>query len=116
MNTRTLLYIAAAGALAAAPFVAAGHAHADTNDVAFLATLADHGIDAGTGAQGLIKAGHAVCRELADGDTPTMVTALVAEANPSLSLTNAAYFVGVAVGAYCPALAPASWSAGTEAA
>jgi hypothetical protein len=108
MNTRTLLILAAAGAIAVAPLVAATDAHADTNDDAFLSTLADRGIAAGTGAAGMIKAGHAVCADLALGDTPAGAIAMIAVANPNLTLVDAGYFTGAAVGAYCPALAPAT--------
>jgi len=114
MNTRTLLYLAAAGALAVAPLVAATDAHADTNDVAFLAVLADHGIDSGNGAGGLITAGHAVCRELGAGYPADDVAAMVAAANPKLTLSDAGYFVGASIAAYCPSSAPASSHAGTE--
>jgi hypothetical protein len=108
MNTRILLYLAAAGAIAVAPLVAAADAHADSNDEVFLTTLADRGIAAATGAAGLIKAGHAVCIDLAAGDTAAGAIAMIAVANPDLTLNDAGYFAGAAVGAYCPAFAPST--------
>jgi hypothetical protein len=108
MNTRILLYLAAAGAIAVAPLVAAADAHADTNDDAFLSVLADRGIAAGTGTAGMIKAGHAVCADLALGNTPAGAIAMIAVSNPNLSLADAGYFTGAAVGAYCPAFAPST--------
>lgn len=87
-------------AVVVAAFILAGGAKADpVSDVAFLTTLDERGITY-TSASTVINAGHAVCTYLDLGSSLRESIEMVAE-NSALG-SESAYFVGVAVGAYCP--------------
>ncbi|HYB36901.1 MAG TPA: DUF732 domain-containing protein [Mycobacterium sp.] len=98
LAARVVLVVALLGPLGAA----ASTAHADPADVdaKFLAALRSQGI-AYVSPQVGIAAGHAVCRELDQGETPTQVAQDVMNSS-NLDGFHAGYFVGASIGAYCP--------------
>ena len=76
------------------------------NDDDFLAALQSKGITYQS-ADGAIAAGHLVCSELDQGETPSQVAQDVIN-NSDLDAYHAGYFVGASVGAYCPYYSSAS--------
>ena len=69
------------------------------DDVAFLQTLDERGIGYPSASK-VILAGHAVCEYIEQGHSITSTIDMVDE--NSVLGSESAYFVGVAVGAYCP--------------
>lgn len=81
--------------LAGPPVVAA-----DTNDQAYLDGLRANGISVGTAA-GLIEFGHRICTALDQGTPPrAMADSMIPIFH--LTTTQAAFWVGNAIGSYCP--------------
>ncbi len=75
-------------------------ATADDIDDKFLAALRSQGI-AYDAAASAIAAGHAVCSEIDGGKTPTQVAQEI-QTNTNLDGFHSGYFVGAAIGSYCP--------------
>ncbi len=75
-------------------------ATADDIDNKFLAALDSQGI-AYDAAASAITAGHAVCAEIDGGKTPTQVAQEI-QTNTNLDGFHSGYFVGAAIGSYCP--------------
>ena len=83
-------------------------AHADPadSDAKFLAALSSKGITYAS-PEVMIAAGHVVCTELDNGETPTTVAQDVMNNKDVLTSSNldahdAGFFVGASIGAYCP--------------
>lgn len=102
MHPRTLLIYAAAGALAVAPIVAARPAHADTVDTDYLATLAVFDVPVTSDAYA-IALGHAVCTDLDAGASRTREIGAIANGDTTFTHADAAWLLGAATAAYCPA-------------
>jgi hypothetical protein len=98
----TLVMLALLGPLGAA----APSARAHPNDDEFLAALQAKGITYQS-ADAAIAAGHLVCSELDQGETPAQVAQDVIN-NSDLDPYHAGYFVGASIGAYCPYYSSAS--------
>jgi hypothetical protein len=75
-------------------------ARADAVDDNFLASIKSKGINFAS-AQAAVVAGHEVCDELDLGRQPSDVAADVTK-NSNLDGYHAGFFVGAAIGAYCP--------------
>ena len=91
-----------AAVLGAAALIAAPIANADTADDAFLQTLTKSGITWPNGSdQAMVKVGHAVCTDWANGFTFEQT---LADAKSGLGLDDkpAAQIMGAATGVYCP--------------
>lgn len=102
LGVPTLVMAALLGPLGAA----APTAHAHPNDDEFLAALQSKGITYNS-APAAIAAGHLVCTELDQGETPGQVAQDVMN-NSDLDAYHAGYFVGASIGAYCPYYSSAS--------
>lgn len=97
MTRRTLAYaaVAVAGTLSlSAP------ASADAQDSSFLFALDQAGISYPDAADAVAGA-HSVCDYLVAGHNPKQAAKGVKNANPSLTLTTANLFVGIARAVYC---------------
>lgn len=81
-------------------------ARAQPTDDDFLAALQAKGITYRSG-DAAIAAGHLVCSELDQGETPAQVAQDVIN-NSDLDAYHAGYFVGASIGAYCPYYSSAS--------
>jgi hypothetical protein len=95
-------------ALLGQPGAAASTAHADPADAdaKFLAALTSEGITYGS-PQAIMAAGHLVCAELDQGETPAQVAEDAMNnkdvlANSNLDDFHAGFFVGASINAYCP--------------
>jgi hypothetical protein len=89
--------------LCAAALIPAPLASADPNDDAFVAALANYGINADNGDT-LIAHGHGVCAALDKGQDSSIV-ALKLMNDTKLNISSrqqAGFFVGASVAAYCP--------------
>lgn len=71
-------------------------------DAAFIDTLIAYDVPMPGGASEAQRVAHVVCDDLAAGATILHEIAVVHLANLSYSSDAASYFVGAAVGAYCP--------------
>ncbi len=92
-----LAVIAMAGMLGlAAP------AAAEPGDTGFLGALDNMGISYPS-PDDAVAGGQAVCRYLAEGHSVNQAAKGVKNANPSLTLTKASQFVGIAQATYCAA-------------
>ena len=87
-----------AAILSGAALIASPMAHADA-DAAFLQALSQHGITWSSNDD-VIKLGHLVCSDWADGFTFQQV--FNDAKNLNLNDHDTAVFVGAATGAYCP--------------
>ncbi len=86
--------------IAAAAVLFAPTASADPDDQAFLDALGSKGITYPT-QQYAIDTGHQVCDLVSGGQAPTDVAAEISS-NSGLSIEDTGFFVGAAIGAYCP--------------
>lgn len=96
---KTITAALIAGAATAA-LMGAGTANADVYDVAFVTVLEKRGITATSDAS-LIRLGHAACVSIAKGLSPVTVAKQL-YAGSELSQSEAGYFVGASISAYCP--------------
>lgn len=95
VRTLALAVFATAGLLSlAAP------AAAEPGDAGFLGALDHMGISYPNPADA-VAGGQAVCRYLAEGHSTNQAAKGVKNANPSLTLTKASQFVGIARATYC---------------
>lgn len=78
----------------------AAPAAADTGDTGFLGALDQMGIYYPNPAEAVAGA-QAVCQYIAEGHSPNQAAKGLKNANPSLTLTRASQFVGVARAMYC---------------
>jgi len=85
---------------AAVAMLAAPTASADPNDDAFLDALASKGITYPS-TDYAISTGHQVCDLVSDGQEPTDVAIEISN-NSGLPVEDTGFFVGAAIGAYCP--------------
>jgi hypothetical protein len=112
MRRVTILKVVAAVGIAVLPFSGLmgsgiGVAHADSDDAAFLAAMADDGLTALHGEDyTLINTAHNVCLDLSTGITVPDEARRIGRWSTSnggfLPLADSLYFVGAAEGAYCP--------------
>lgn len=106
-GVRTLVMVATLAMLALlGPVGAAPTARAHPNDDEFLAALQAKDITYQS-ADAATVAGHLVCSELDQGETPGQVAQDVIN-NSDLDPYHAGYFVGASIGAYCPYYSSAS--------
>jgi hypothetical protein len=77
-------------------------ADTSTDDFAFLAILAKYDVPEPGGDTAAITVAHRVCVNLHGGETPLTEALDMYRANATYTLTDAAHFVGAAIGAYCP--------------
>lgn len=95
VRTPALAVFAMAGLLSlAAP------AAAEPGDSGFLGALDQVGISYPNPADA-VAGGQAVCQYLADGHSANQAAKALKNANPSLTLTKASQFVGIARATYC---------------
>lgn len=78
----------------------AAPAAAEPGDSGFLGALDHMGISYPSPADA-VAGGQAVCQYLAEGHSPNQAAKGVKNANPSLTLTKASQFVGIAQATYC---------------
>lgn len=78
----------------------AAPAAAEPGDIGFLGALDAMGISYPNPADAL-AGGQAVCRYIAEGHSANQAAKGVKNANPSLTLTKASQFVGIARASYC---------------
>lgn len=78
----------------------AAPAAAETGDTGFFVALDQMGISYPSPADALAGA-QAVCQYIAEGHSSNQAAKGVKNANPSLTLTKASQFVGIARAAYC---------------
>jgi hypothetical protein len=103
MNVRPGKWSAVCAVLlsAAVPLVAASApASADPVDDAFLASLANYGIDVRDSDTAIAMA-HRVCTGF-DNNANASVLAMKVKHDTDLSMKESSYFVGLSVAAYCP--------------
>ncbi|MEB3032309.1 DUF732 domain-containing protein [[Mycobacterium] nativiensis] len=81
----------------------AAPASAETGDTGFLGALDQLGISYPNAADA-VAGGHTVCEYLASGHSPNQAAKGVKNANPSLTLTKAHQFVGIARANFCAQL------------
>ncbi|OCB25694.1 hypothetical protein A5674_20715 [Mycobacterium malmoense] len=100
MNVRPGKWPAACAVLLLAAVSLSSAASAEPADDAFIASLANYGIevrDSGTA----IAMGHRVCKGF-DNNANASVLAMKVKRDTDLSMKEASYFVGLSVAAYCP--------------
>lgn len=78
----------------------AAPASAEPGDAGFLGALDQVGISYPNPADA-VAGGQAVCQYLAEGHSPNQAAKGVKNANPTLTLTKASQFVGIARATYC---------------
>ncbi|MEZ0382706.1 MULTISPECIES: DUF732 domain-containing protein [Mycobacteriaceae] len=78
----------------------AAPAAAEPGDAGFLGALDQMGISYPNPADA-VAGGQAVCRYIAEGHSVNQAAKGVKNANPSLTLTKASQFVGIARASYC---------------
>ena len=74
-------------------------AHADPQDQAFLSFLAGHNVAVDTNTA--INAAHIACAQIVDGESPSMVDAIVARQFPTIG-GDESWIAAAARKAYCP--------------
>ena len=88
--------------LSAVALVSAASASADPSDDAFVAALANFGINI-DGRDTVIAHGHAVCDGLDRGqDSSFLAMKLINDRQLDLTSRQAGFFIGASVAAYCP--------------
>lgn len=102
---RTLILMAIGTLIAAALVLASARAHANTTDDAFIHALDGRGI-AYPSSGYAINAAHAICEAIDHGAAPAAAAMKLAEVS-YLNLSEAGYFVGASIAAYC------DWHAGS---
>jgi Protein of unknown function (DUF732) len=94
MHVKTTLVAAVVAGIWLAPT-----AYADTQDQAFLSFVAAHNVAVDTNTA--INAAHIACAQIVDGESPSMVDAIVSRQVPTIG-GDEYWIIAAARKAYCP--------------
>ena len=95
-----VMHLVAAAGVTAAALVTAAPAYANPADDAFIDTVTSHGITFPS-TEYAIDTAHQVCDRIDSGQSPASVATEIS-GNSGLGVDDTGFFVGAAIGVYCP--------------